>query len=126
MHILAVDDNQIHCYAMRKMLEHSGFRVSIAHTGQDAMEIALRDEPSAVLLDVNLPDTTGYEVCSQLKSNERTCRIPVIFHTATEATAVAKNRAEGLGASAFLTYPIQLEHLIAVVKAAVIRSKRSA
>jgi CheY-like chemotaxis protein len=78
-----------------------------------------------VLLDINLPDISGYEVCSRLKSDETTRNIPVIFHTATDATGVAKTRAELLGATAFLTYPVQTEHLITIVSAAAIRNTQS-
>jgi|WetSurMetagenome_2_1015567.scaffolds.fasta_scaffold816763_2 CheY-like chemotaxis protein len=122
MHILAVDDNRIHCYALRKLLEHSGHRVTEAHTGLQAIEIALQDQPAVVLLDINLPDITGYEVCARLKADTRTRRIPIIFHTATEATAVARTRAEAAGAMAFLTYPINPEHLLTVVTAAAVRT----
>ena len=74
--------------------------------------------------DINLPDISGYEVCSRLKSDGTTRNIPVIFHTATDATGVAKTRAEFLGATAFLTYPVQTEHLITVVRAAAIGNTR--
>jgi DNA-binding response OmpR family regulator len=68
---------------MNRLLEHSGYRVSEAHTGELALDIALPDQPTVVLLDINLPDISGYEVCSRLKAESRTSRIPVIIHTAT-------------------------------------------
>ena len=52
----------------------------------------------------------------RLKANPETSHIPVIFHTATDATAVAKSHAEMVGAAAFLTYPIYPEHLLVVLR----------
>ncbi|MGZ4816470.1 MAG: response regulator, partial [Terriglobales bacterium] len=51
MKVLAVDDNQVHCYALRKVLEHNGFEVLIAHSGTDALAMARQALPDVVLLD---------------------------------------------------------------------------
>lgn len=120
--VLAVDDNEAHCYALRRILEHSGFEVFTAVTGSDALAIARDRVPDVVLLDINLPDVNGYEVCSRLKRDELTRRIPVVFHTATEATGPAKNYAESVGASAFLTYPIDSTQLASVIHGAAARA----
>jgi len=122
MKILAVDDNQMHCYALRKVLEHSGFEVLEAYSGADALELAQQGRPDVVLLDINLPDLSGYEICTRLKQDERTRRIPVVFHTATESTGAAKSYAESVGASGFLTYPIDSTQLAVVLKGAATRA----
>src|SRR4051812_39555782 len=103
--VLAVDDNEALCYALCRILENAGYEVLQAGTGSDALEIALREKPEVVLLDINLPGLNGYEVCSRLKADERTSRTAVIFHSATDATSSARSYAETIGASAFLTYP---------------------
>ena len=93
-----------------------------ADTGREALELA----PSAdlILLDVNLPDITGFDVCRQIKTDPRTAAIPVIQVSAT-AVAVA-DRAHGLtqGADAYLTDPSEPDELLAVV-AAVLRYYRA-
>ena len=122
MKILAVDDNAMHCYALRKVLEHSGFEVLEAHNGSDAILSARNHRPDVVLLDINLPDVSGYEVCSRLKKDENTRGIPVVFHTATESTGAAKSYAESVGASGFLTYPIDSTQLAVVLRGAVTRA----
>jgi two-component system, cell cycle response regulator len=96
--------------------------VAEAHNGQAALDIARTEQPQLVLLDINLLDISGYEVCSRLKSDVRTSNIPAVLHTATEATGMARNRAELLGAAAFLTYPVQTEHLLTVIEEAAIRN----
>ena len=124
MRVLAVDDNEAHCYALRKLLENSGFEVFTAHTGADALAIARNELPNVVLLDIHLPDLDGYKICTQLKEDEITKRIPVVFHTATEPPGVAKNYATSLGAAAFLTYPIDGAQLVSVVQGAAARAIR--
>jgi len=122
MKVLAVDDNEMHCYALRKVLEHAGFEVLTAHTGSDAIALAREAKPEVVLLDINLPDVNGYEVCTRLKKDELTHRIAVVFHTATESTGPAKNYAESVGGSAFLTYPIDAIQLASVIHGAAARA----
>lgn len=114
--ILAVDDNEIQSYTMGKILENAGYRVLHASTGSQALMMTLEHRPEAVLLDINLPDVNGFEVCFRLKADPQTRDIPVIFHTATHGTAEAKFHAEMVGSAAFLTYPIKPEHLLTVVK----------
>ena len=114
--VLCVDDNEIHCYAMVKTLQHAGYNVVHAGTGTEALLKTLEHKPDLVLLDINLPDVNGYEVCSRIKANEETSHIPVVFHTATDCTAGAKMHAEMLGAAAFLTYPVSHTQLLMVIE----------
>src|SRR5262245_3654182 len=114
--ILTVDDNEIHSYALVRILKSAGFDVIHAHTGTEALTIAFGLKPNAIVLDVNLPDLNGFEVCLRIKDDPLTREIPVIFHTATSPTATARGHAESVGASAFLTYPIDPEHLVTVVR----------
>lgn len=120
--ILAVDDNEIHCYTLIRTLEHGGYRVLHARTGSHALTIALKDKPDAILLDVNLPDVNGFEVCARLKADPETRNIPVVFHTATNGTSAARNHAEMVGAAAFLTYPIHSDHLLLVLRGSLARN----
>lgn len=126
MKVLAVDDNELHCYALRKVLENAGFQVFVAHSGSDALSLARDHMPDVVLLDINLPDVNGYEVCTRLKQDTTTKSIPVVFHTATESTGPAKSYAESVGGSAFLTYPIDSSQLAMVLRGAAARAAGSA
>src|SRR3954469_4517176 len=80
--VLAVDDCEEHNYAISRVLEHAGAVVLRAYTGNEALNLASH-HPDAVLLDVNLPDVNGFEVCRRLKGNPATADIPIIFLTAT-------------------------------------------
>jgi DNA-binding response OmpR family regulator len=113
--ILAVDDNEAHNYALRKMLEHKGFEVLAAFSGSQTIELA-EQKPDIVLLDVNLPDVNGFEVCRRLKQGKNTKAIPVVFLSATHQTTSAVNEAKEAGADNFLFYPVEPDHLVMVVR----------
>ena len=115
MAILAVDDNLAHCYALSRVLRASGFEVVEAHTGSAALSFAADHCPEIVLLDIHLPDVSGYEILKTLRQNDSTRNIGIIVHTATESISAGKRHAESLGADAYLTYPIEPEYLVAVV-----------
>lgn len=122
--VLVVDDNRTHAYSLSKHLTESGFRVLEAHSVATAVELATTHQPDAILLDINLPDGTGFDVCQQLKADPGTARIPVVFHSATHDTASARSQAADLGAASFLSYPINIEHLEHVVKAAILQAQK--
>jgi CheY-like chemotaxis protein len=108
--VLVVDDNEAHNYAMSRMLTHLCSKVLRAGTGSEALHLALR-KPTMILLDINLPDVNGYEVCRRLKANSATSAIPVVFITATSQHPHARAMADSVGASGFLFYPIEEDQL---------------
>ena len=117
--VLAVDDDSIHCYAISRLLKHRGFSVATANCGNVALERAANERPDVVLLDVNLPDLSGFEVCRRLRSDPDTREIAVVFHTATSANEVSRLQAVQVGGDAFLTYPVDQEHLYSVIQGCV-------
>jgi CheY-like chemotaxis protein len=70
--VLVVDDNLDAAHALSTLLRSSGHEVEMAHTGQGAIDLALRQRPNIVLLDIGLPDIDGYEVARRLRSEPRT------------------------------------------------------
>jgi len=114
--LLLVDDNEAKRYVIATWLRRAGHTVTEVGTGQEALDkVAAAD---LVLLDVNLPDMSGFEVCQVIKSDPRTAAIPVIQVSAT-AVEVA-DRAHGLtqGADAYLVEPTEPAELLATVTAA--------
>src|SRR5712672_86560 len=91
--ILYADDTDAQRYALSRVLRNAGFEVIEASTGQGALEMMLC-KPDLVVLDVNLPDISGLEVCTQIKANDATARTPVLQVSATFITTRA--RVEGL------------------------------
>jgi CheY-like chemotaxis protein len=114
--LLLVDDDEAKRYVLATWLRRAGHTVVEAATGREAL--AKVDAAELVLLDINLPDMTGYEVCRLIKGDPRTAAIPVVQVSATAITV--SDRALGLtqGADAYLTEPAEPEELLAVVMAA--------
>lgn len=113
--ILVVDDNEAGRYTKSRILKFSGFEVCEANTGKDALELASKILPDLVLLDVNLPDISGYEICRRLKSDLITAQIPIVLTSA--AFTKGTDRARGLegGADGYLIEPTEPEVIQATI-----------
>ena len=87
--ILCADDTEAQRYAVSRVLRRAGFRVLEASTGRQALEMSASG-PDLVVLDVNLPDISGIEVCKRIKSAESPARIPVLQVSATLVSTEAR------------------------------------
>ena len=79
--ILVVDDNASSLYATSRILRAAGFDVTEAQNGGDAL--ALADKVGLLILDINLPDVDGFEVCRQLRARSSTAYLPIVHLSAT-------------------------------------------
>ncbi len=115
--ILIIEDDPIMQKVLRDTLKPEGYEVVICGDGASGLLSAAKDKPDLILLDVNLPDTNGMDVCRTLKADELHKHIPVIMMTG-EAREVAQ-RVEGLdlGAEEYLLKPISPRVLAARVRA---------
>jgi PAS domain S-box-containing protein len=114
--ILYADDTEAQRYAVSRVLRGAGFRVLEARTGQEALGMS-GSGPNLIVLDVNLPDISGIEVCKRLKTAEITARTPVLQVSATSVSTEARVAGLEGGADAYLTQPIEPQELIATVRA---------
>jgi two-component system, sensor histidine kinase len=119
--LLVVDDNEAHNYALSKSLQAVGANVISAHTGTETLHMA-RQKPDVVLLDVNLPDLNGFEVCRRLKADPETKDIAVIFISATYQDPNSKALAQSVGAETYLFHPVDKEQLLAIIQGQIHRS----
>ncbi len=113
--ILAVDDTPANLQVLSGMLKDRGYKVRPVPSGKLALLAALRDPPDLILLDVNMPEMNGYEVCQHLKADDDLKGIPVIFISAL-AEPLDKVKAFALGGVDYLTKPFQMEELQARVE----------
>ncbi|MCP4540971.1 MAG: response regulator [Chloroflexi bacterium] len=113
--ILIVDDNPINLRLLSRMLSTQGYKVRAVSNGPRAIESAQTTPPDLILLDVNMPDMNGYQVCLHLKANERTCTIPIIFISALDQTE-DKVQAFAVGGVDYITKPFQFEEVVARVE----------
>ncbi|ABI72349.1 two-component system response regulator [Shewanella frigidimarina] len=111
--ILIVDDEPANLRVLKKMLEDQ-YRLIFAKSGEEALRLIERDLPDLILLDVMMPGMTGFEVCQQLKTVQRTKAVPVIFITAL-SDEVDEAKGFDVGAVDYITKPVSP----AVVKARV-------
>ena len=102
--ILAVDDTPENLDVVKGILALDNI-VRVAINGIVALKIAQKQLPDLILLDINMPVMDGYEVCSELKSNDHTAHIPVIFLTA-ELDEASRQKGIELGAADYVTKPI--------------------
>ncbi|MGI5272108.1 SpoIIE family protein phosphatase [Nonomuraea sp. CA-218870] len=115
--VLVVDDTPAKRYVMVSWLRRAGHRVSEAGAGEEALALIAERHPDLVILDVRLPDLSGFEVCERIKADPATASIPVI-QVSGNAISV-RDRAEGLerGADAYLSEPIEPDEFTATVEA---------
>ena len=120
--VVVVDDHEPGRFAKTSILRRAGFVVHEAATGREALEIAGRFGPDVVVLDVNLPDMSGLDVCRQLKTRPAAAQILQISATAIED----EDRVAGLssGADTYLIEPVAPEILVATTRA-LLRIRRS-
>ena len=114
--LLYVEDNDDNVYMLKMRLELLGeFEVLAAEDGEKGCEIALRERPDIILMDLEMPVIDGWEATRRLKGNPQTHDIPVIALSA-HALAGAREKAMAAGCDEFDTKPIEFERLVATVR----------
>lgn len=115
--ILVIDDYADNVFLLQDRLEREGYEVITAYEGKMGIEKAINESPDLILLDIMMPDISGYDVCRTLSSNEATKLIPIILVT---ALTDAENLKEGLSAGAFdyVKKPFNKTELLARVNSA--------
>jgi diguanylate cyclase (GGDEF)-like protein/PAS domain S-box-containing protein len=110
--ILVVDDEPANLRLLAAMLQDYNYDVRTVINGQMAIRSVMLDAPDVILLDVNMPEMNGYEVCQQLKADKRTRDVPVIFLSAL-GEVTDKVRAFQAGGTDYITKPFQIEEVLA-------------
>ena len=123
--ILIVDDERNIVETIKYNLEKAGYRTLTAADGQRAIELAQREVPDLITLDVMLPERDGWEVCRTLRQDSRTRAIPIIMLTVRN-DETDKIVGLELGADDYLTKPFSPKELVARIKAVLRRSKEPA
>lgn len=113
--ILIVDDKPDNLRLLTKILEPQGYTVRKSLSGRMAIQGAHRDPPDLILLDINMPQMTGYEVCQELKASAVTAAIPIIFISALDQIQ-DKVRAFEMGAADYISKPFHGQEVLMRVK----------
>lgn len=109
--LLVVEDDQTFAAILRDLAREMGFRSLVAGTAQDALNLAQQFMPSAIVLDVGLPDQSGLSVLDRLKRDVRTRHIPIHIVSGDDYTETALS----LGAVGYMLKPVQREQLVEVL-----------
>lgn len=122
--ILIVDDVMSNVLLLKVLLTNEKFAIATASNGRQALEQVEKENPDLVLLDVMMPDMSGFEVAQHLKSNPNTADIPIIFLTALNSTADIVKGFQ-VGANDFISKPFNKEELIIrVTQISLVAAKR--
>ena len=114
--ILVVDDYAASRYALARMLRRQGYETREVSTAAAMWEAFRERVPDLLILDVNLPDASGFDLCRQLKDDERHRGLPVVIISASYVAFDKRERLEASGADAFIEQPLRAEQLEATVR----------
>jgi len=120
--VIIVEDDEDIADSIRYNLEREGFRVRLATTGEDALNLILDRPPNLILLDLNLPHMSGFELCRRLRAESPTMRVPILMLTA-RADEADKVLGLNMGADDYITKPFSMRELLARVNAALRRTE---
>jgi len=113
--VLIADDSITNLHVLNNILRPH-YRVRATRSGERAVEIAARERPDAVLLDIMMPDLDGPDVCRRIKAQPGLADVPVIFVTGS-ADADARALCQAAGGAALLSKPVDPQALLAAVAA---------
>lgn len=114
--LLVVDDHEASRYATVRVLRAAGYEVEEAATGRAALAL-IASGVDLVVLDINLPDIDGFEVCRELRANRETADLPIVYLSATFINSEDIARGMRTGADSYLTHPADPVVLVATVRA---------
>jgi DNA-binding response OmpR family regulator len=108
--IFIVDDNKNIIRAIAYILSREGYRVISTQKALDSLAIARKEKPGLIILDVMMPDKSGYQICQEMKADAELKKIPVVF---ISARVQEKNKKawRKLGVKRFITKPFQAEEI---------------
>ena len=113
--ILIADDVAVNAKLLDGILTSIGHETLIAASGAEALELVEKERPDLLLLDVVMPEMTGYEVCARIRQNPETRLLPIVMISALDATE-ERTKAFDAGADDFLEKPIHKKEFLARVR----------
>jgi two-component system, OmpR family, alkaline phosphatase synthesis response regulator PhoP len=118
--VLVVDDEPDFAAIVQTNLEKEGFQVEVAYNGDEGLEKVYASPPDAIVLDIMMPGKDGYQVCKELKADDKYADIPVILLTAvaSHVTSTRYSHADGMSTEAddYIAKPASAEEITESIK----------
>ncbi len=113
--ILVVEDNETNMYLINFILEKNGYEVIQAKTGEEGVELAIKEKPDLILMDIQLPGIDGLEATKRIRKSKANSKIPIIAIT---SYAMVGDRAKALaaGCTGYIQKPINPDTFLAEIK----------
>ena len=120
--LLLVEDNEMNRDMLARRLEKRGYQLVIATDGLMGIDLARKENPDLILMDMSLPGLDGWQASRQLKSDTHTAGIPIIALTA-HAMAEDREKAMAAGCDEYETKPVELQSLLTKIQALLARPR---
>lgn len=115
--VLIVDDDRTQTEILAYRLKKQGFQTLTENSGESGLKTALDERPDLIVLDIQMPDVDGLEICQRLNDEVATCAIPVIIVSGTEDTGVVRH-ARNAGSRYFVRKPYDPNVLLTLIQSA--------
>ncbi|MEP0889721.1 response regulator [Leptolyngbya sp. FACHB-16] len=112
---MIVDDSADNLFLLQTLLQAEGYNIEVADSGHSALEKVENSPPALILMDVMMPDMSGYEVTQQIRQNQALSSIPILLVTAYSETDARQGLS--LGANDFIRKPIDFDQLLSRIEA---------
>jgi len=113
--ILVVEDNEINMYLSCRILKSSGYEVIEARSGEEGVELAIKERPDLIIMDIQLPGIDGLEATKRLRKSEANGEVPIIALT-SYAMAGDRKKALSAGCTGYIEKPINPDTFISEIK----------
>ena len=113
--ILVVEDNEINMYLCCRILKSSGYEVIEARSGEEGVELTIKEKPDLIIMDIQLPGIDGLEATKRIRESEGDGEIPIIALT-SYAMAGDKEKALSAGCTGYIDKPINADTFIAEIE----------
>ena len=114
--VLLVDDDRLIHRLYQPHLERAGYQMLSAFDGSEAVEVALREQPQLIVMDIMMPEVDGLSAMRELKQDDKTKNIPVIIMTANPHFHLSQMESQWAGAAVFLTKPFGPASLVSAAQ----------
>jgi CheY-like chemotaxis protein len=109
--ILLVDDSEVSNFLMQSILEEKGYTILAVSNGKDALDLLKKEHPDLIILDIMMPEMSGFGVLESVKKFEQTAKIPVIILTARN-NLKDQEKAISMGAADYVIKPIDIDDVV--------------